>query len=155
MSSYYLTLNHSKTEFFFIGLPQQTSKIINPSLSLSSTQPIPLTSSAKNLGFIFNSNLSFFKHFSSLSSICHYHIRDYRVSVTLLTLRPSLLSPLPLSWLLHLFLTMDFLSRKLNAFNKFKIHLPALSPAPLSTPTLHLLLDPFSGSRLNSVYITK
>ena len=34
MSSNYLTLNPSKTEFLLIDLPQQTSKIVNPSLSL-------------------------------------------------------------------------------------------------------------------------
>ena len=31
-----------------------------------------------NLGFIVNFNLSFSKHISSLSSTCHYHIRDLR-----------------------------------------------------------------------------
>ena len=34
MSSNYLTLNPSKTEFHLIGLPQQTCKIVNPSPSL-------------------------------------------------------------------------------------------------------------------------
>ena len=34
MSSNYLTLNLSQTEFLLIGLPQQTSKTVNPSLSL-------------------------------------------------------------------------------------------------------------------------
>ena len=34
--------------------------------------------SAKNLGFIFHLTLSFSKHISSLSSACHYHIRDLR-----------------------------------------------------------------------------
>ena len=35
MSSHYLTRNPFKTEFLLIGLPQQTSKIVNPSLSPS------------------------------------------------------------------------------------------------------------------------
>ena len=34
--------------------------------------------SAKILGFIFDSTLSFSKQISSLSSTCHYHIRDLR-----------------------------------------------------------------------------
>ena len=34
--------------------------------------------SAKNLGFIFDSTLSFSKQISSLSSTCHYHIYDLR-----------------------------------------------------------------------------
>ena len=76
MSCSYLTLNPSKTEFFLIGLPQQTCKIVNPSLSLPITKPIMPSLSAKNLGFIFNSTLSFFKQISSLSSSCNYHIHD-------------------------------------------------------------------------------
>ena len=54
MSSNYLTLNLSKTEFLLIGLPQQTSKIVNPSLSLPTTKPRIPSLSAKNLGFIFD-----------------------------------------------------------------------------------------------------
>ena len=78
MSSNYLTLNPSKTEFLLIGLPQQTSKIVNPSLSQPKTKPIMLSLSAKNLGFIFDPTLSFSNQISSLSSACHYHIRDLR-----------------------------------------------------------------------------
>ena len=78
MSSNYLTLNPSKTEFFLTGLPQQTSEIINPSLSLSTNNPIMPSLTTKNLGFIFDSTLSFSKQISSLSSACHCHIRDLR-----------------------------------------------------------------------------
>ena len=78
MSCNYLTPNPSKTEFLLIGLPQQTFKIVNPSLSLLSTQPIMLNLSAKNRGFIFDSTLSFSKQISSFSSACHYHIHDLR-----------------------------------------------------------------------------
>ena len=76
MSSNYLTLNPSQTEFLLIGLPQQTSKTVNPSLSLSTPKPILTNLSAKNLGFIFDSTLSFSKQTSSFSSACH--IRDLR-----------------------------------------------------------------------------
>ena len=82
MSSNYLTLNPSKTEFLLIGLPQQTCKIVNlslsPSLSLPITIPIIPSLSAKILGFIFDSTLSFSKQISFLSIACHYHIRDLR-----------------------------------------------------------------------------
>ena len=79
ISSNYLTLNFSKTEFLLIVLPQQNSKIVNhPSLSLPSNKPIMFSLSAKNLGFIFDSTLSFSKQISSLSSACHCHIRDLR-----------------------------------------------------------------------------
>ena len=77
MSSNYLTLDPSRTEFLLIGLPQQTSKIVNPSLFLS-PKPIMPSLCAKNLGLIFDSTLCFSKQISSLSSTCHYHIRDLR-----------------------------------------------------------------------------
>ena len=84
MSSNYLTLNPAKTEFLLIGLPQQTSRIANPSLSLPTTKPIMPSLPAKNLCFIFDSTLSFSKQNSSLSSACHYHICDlHRIRHTL------------------------------------------------------------------------
>ena len=49
-----LSLNPSKTEFMLIGLPQQISKISNPSPFLQITLHIQ---SARNLGFIFDSSL--------------------------------------------------------------------------------------------------
>ena len=63
-----------------IGLSQQISKISNPSLSLPSNHPITPTDtdSARKLGFIFDSSLTFSKQISSLFSACNYHIRDLR-----------------------------------------------------------------------------
>ena len=81
MSANYLTLNPSKTDFLLIGLSHQTSKIVNPSLSLPTTKPIMPSLSAKNLGFIFDSTLSFFKQISCFSSACHYNIRRIRHTV--------------------------------------------------------------------------
>ena len=76
MTANLLTLNPSKIEFMLIGLPQQLSKIHSPSLFLPPAQPILPCSSARNLGFVFDSSLSFSQQISKLSSSCHYHIRD-------------------------------------------------------------------------------
>ena len=78
MTANLLSLNPSKTEFMLIGVPQQISKLSNPSLSLPSNHRITPTDSAPNLGFIFDSSPTFSKHISSLSSACNYHIRDLR-----------------------------------------------------------------------------
>ena len=61
MTANLLSLNPSKTELMLIGLPQQISKNSNPSLSLPSNHPITPTDSARNLGFIFDSSLTFSK----------------------------------------------------------------------------------------------
>ena len=39
---------------------------------------IPVSSSARNLGFIFDSDMSFTDQINSLSKSCHFHIRDFR-----------------------------------------------------------------------------
>ena len=158
MSSNCLTLNPSKIEFLLIGLPQQTSKIINPSLSLHNAQPISPTHFAKNLGFIFDSTLFFSKQISSLSSACHYHIRDLRrirhtidystastIAITLVHSRldycNSLYHALP--------------ATQIKAFNKFKMHSLAQSHALPSTRVLLLHLNHFIGSRSNNVFRSK
>jgi len=51
MSANFLTLNSSKTEFLIIGLKQKLSKIDSSSLNTAY--------SARNLGFIFDENLTF------------------------------------------------------------------------------------------------
>ena len=60
-----------------IDLPQQLSKIHSPWRSLPPAQPILPCSSARNLGFVFDS-LSFSQQISKLTRYCHYHIRDLR-----------------------------------------------------------------------------
>ena len=78
MASNFLSLNPAKTEFLLIGLPAQFSKIHNPTLTISSNTTIQPVSSARNLGIIFDSNLSFSDHISYISKSCFSHIRDLR-----------------------------------------------------------------------------
>jgi hypothetical protein len=84
MSANLLTLNPSKTEFLLIGLPKQLAKISNPSLSPTPTTTILPSLSARNLGFIFDANLTFSDQITSLSRSCFLHIRDLR------RIRPSI-----------------------------------------------------------------
>jgi hypothetical protein len=78
MASNRLSLNTSKTEFLLIGLKVQLSKILNPSVSVGQSASVAPSSSARNLGFIFDSQLSFAEHISALTRACFYHIRDLR-----------------------------------------------------------------------------
>ena len=78
MASNFLSLNSSKTEFLLIGLPTQLAKIDNPSLSMPSSTSIKPVASARNLGVIFDSNLSFSDHISDISKTCFAHIRDLK-----------------------------------------------------------------------------
>ena len=78
MSSNFLSLNPSKTEFLLIGLPQQLSKLSNPIIHLPNNVTLSPVNSARNLGVIFDSNLTFSQHISAVSKSCFYHIRDLR-----------------------------------------------------------------------------
>ena len=73
-----LLLNPSKTEFLLFGTKQQRLKFSDlTNLSLSN-DIIPVSSSARNLGFIFDSDMSFSDQINSLSKSCHFHVRDIR-----------------------------------------------------------------------------
>jgi exonuclease III len=78
MSSNFLSLNPSKTEFLLIGLPQQLKKLDCPTLHLPDGVTLLPVNSARNLGVIFDSNLTFSQHISSVSKSCFHHIRDLR-----------------------------------------------------------------------------
>jgi len=58
----FLSLIHYKTEFLIFGLPQQLSKLNNPTIHLPNN-----VDSARNLGVVFDKNLLFAQHISSIS----------------------------------------------------------------------------------------
>ena len=53
-------------------------RIYSASWSRLGNDIIPVSSSARNLGFIFDSDMSFTYQINSLSKSCHFHIRDIR-----------------------------------------------------------------------------
>jgi hypothetical protein len=77
LTSNRLSVNPTKTEYLLIGTPQQRSKILSPSITFQNTllEPSP---DARNLGVIFDSNLSFTKHISNVCRTSFYHIRQLR-----------------------------------------------------------------------------
>jgi len=58
--TYFISLNPSKTEFLILGLPQQLSKLNNPTIHLPNSVILAPVDSARNLGVIFD-------------KICHLH----------------------------------------------------------------------------------
>ena len=73
-----LLLSPSKTEFLLSGTKQQRLKFSDlTNLSLSN-DIIPVSSSARNLGFIYVSDMSFSDQINSVSKSCHFHIRYIR-----------------------------------------------------------------------------
>ena len=78
MNSNKLLLNPSKTEFLLIGTKQQRLKFSQLTTLSLGNDITPVSSSARNLGFIFDSDMSFTDQINSLSKSCHFHIRDIR-----------------------------------------------------------------------------
>ena len=69
---------HLKLNFFLLAQNNSVSNFSDlTNLSLSN-DIIPVSSSARNLGFIFDSDMSFSEQINSVSKSCHFHIRDIR-----------------------------------------------------------------------------
>lgn len=78
MTSNLLSLNPSKSEFMIFGLPSQLSKLHEPHLSMPDNTVLTPVDSVRNLGLIFDNNLTFSNQISSLTKSCFFHIRDLR-----------------------------------------------------------------------------
>jgi hypothetical protein len=72
-----LSVNPSKTEYLLIGTPQQRAKITNSSVYFQNLTLCP-SDSVRNLGVLFDSNLNFKKHISSICRSSFFHIRQLR-----------------------------------------------------------------------------
>jgi len=80
MSSNFLSVNPFKTEFLIFGLPQQLSKLNYPTIYLSNNIILSPVDSARNIGVIFEKNVTFSQHMplSAVSKSCFRNIRDLR-----------------------------------------------------------------------------
>ena len=78
MSANLLMLNPSKTDFLFIGLPKQPSKLNNPTMNVTSDVTLSSVPQARNLGVLLDSNLSLSGHISSVTKSCFSNIMDLR-----------------------------------------------------------------------------
>jgi len=78
MSTNLLSLNPAKTEFLTIGTPQQLNKLVNPVLVLSDCVKVVPCENVRNLGFIFDRQLSHRAQIAAVCKSCYFHIRDFR-----------------------------------------------------------------------------
>ena len=91
-SSNKLTLNPSKTEFLIIGTPQQQSKL-NCEALLFGGSDVSASPCARNLGVIFDLDLSYNQHhISKITETSYLHIRQIRkIRQSLLDLNSAIL----------------------------------------------------------------
>ena len=73
MSSRKLKLNLDKTDFLIIGCKVQRENVSKCFPTRLLAQEVTLSSSARNLGVVFNSVLNFKSHISGISRACYYH----------------------------------------------------------------------------------
>ena len=153
-----LLLNPSKTEFLLIGTKQQRLKFSDlTNLSLSN-DIIPVSSSARNLGFIFDSDMSFSEQINSVSKSCHFHIREHpsNPSSSSFFLQPQLLqiplSPANLTIAIHFTLASHNLIS--TNFNAFKTHWHASLQTLQNINTSHQHSKNYTGFQSNKESIT-
>jgi hypothetical protein len=72
-----LAVNPSKTEYLLVGNNQQRSKVTNSSVCFQNLSLTP-AESVRNLGVIFDSNLDFMKHISTICRSSFFQIRQLR-----------------------------------------------------------------------------
>src|SRR5438445_4329934 len=77
LSSNRLSVNPSKTEYLLLGNPQQRSKLVSSSIYFRGNILTP-SDKCRNLGVIFDSNLTFKIHISDVCRSSFYHIRQLR-----------------------------------------------------------------------------
>jgi hypothetical protein len=85
-----LTLNPSKTEFLIIGTRQQRANIASTTLKFAGSDLTPVAS-ARDLGVIVDSELSFDSHISKICQTSYLHIRQIRRVRHLLDLNSAIL----------------------------------------------------------------
>ena len=74
--TFFLSISLGLVEFLLVGLHQQLSKLSNPIIHLRNNVTLSPVYSARNLGVIFDSNLTFSQHISAVSKSSFLHIRD-------------------------------------------------------------------------------
>jgi len=135
MSSNFLSLNPSETEFIIFGLPQQLSELNTPTIHLPNNVILSPVDSARNLGVIFNKNLSFAQYISSISKSCLLNIRDIRrirntidqtTACTIATSIVTLLLNLPATQTNRLQLVLNSATRAVTKTPKFHHITPIL-----------------------------
>ena len=72
-----LKLNDSKTKFLIIGTRKQLNKVCIEKISVGDSATTPV-SAARNLGTLFDQNLSFKSHISNTYRAAFYHIHNIR-----------------------------------------------------------------------------
>ena len=80
-----LKLNPSKTEFLLIKTKLEREKFLNNFPCLLLGQETNPSTSAENLGVLFDSSLNSRKHISQTCRACFYHIRDLQIAVALVS----------------------------------------------------------------------
>ena len=114
LTSNRLSVNPSKTEFLIIGTPQQRSKLTAATLTFQGTLLTP-TDSTRNLGFIFDKDLSAKQHISSVCKTSYFQIRQLRQVRSSLDTNSAII------------LANSLVSSKLDYCNSLYYNLPATS----------------------------
>ena len=158
MNSNKLLLNPFKTEFLLIGTKQQRLKFSQLTTLSLGNDIIPVSSSARNLGFIFDSDMSFTDQINFLSKSCHFHIRDIRRIRHLLPLFLQLqrlpIHSSPANLIIAIHSTMAFRKLTWTKYSAYKILWLVLLQIHQNLNTSHQYSKTYIGFQSNNASIT-
>ena len=77
MNENLLKLNDDKTEVLIIGSKKQLEKVSTQHILIGDTKVVP-SDSARNIGAVIDSNMSFVKHIDSICKSAWYHLYNIR-----------------------------------------------------------------------------
>src|SRR6218665_1139874 len=141
MTSNLLSLNPSTTECILIGLREQLKKIPDPFISLNldsaSTHTFTSNSPVRNLGVIFDKNISFSNHITHISRSCFMHIRDLRRICPMLDLKTASTIAISIVDANLDYCNFLFLNIETTQINRLQAIQNALASAVTKTPKHH------------------
>ena len=157
MNSNKLLLNPFKTEFLLIGTKQQRLKFFQLTTLSLGNDIIPVSSSARNLGFIFDSDMSFTDQINSLSKSCHFHSETFVVfviSFLFLQLQRLPIHSSPANLIIVIHSTMAFRMLTWTKYSAYKILWLVSLQIHQNLNTLHQYSKNYIGFQSNNASIT-
>ena len=157
MNSNKLLLNPSKTEFLLIGTKQQRLKYSQLTTLSLGNAIIPVSSSARNLGFIFDSDMSFTDQINSLSNLVIFISETsvvFVISLLFLQLQRLPIHSSPANLIIVIHSTMAFRKLTWTKYSAYKILWLVSLQIHQNLNTLHQYSKNYIGFQSNNASIT-
>ncbi len=146
MKEHHLQLNLAKTELLVFP----ATPTLQHDFTIHSSTITP-SASVRNLGVIFDDQLTFKEHIAKTARSCRFALHNIRKIRPFLTEHAAQLLSRPLSflgWSTAMLFWLDFHQTQSNLYKWFRMQRPDWSSTSPKEPMLHLSLSPYTGYQL-------